>query len=230
LAGWLRFNLPWITMAKGDVSQATQELQAVLEFGELTGNENLTVHAVTALAPLLARAGEDQRAEELAAQGIDAARLLGLRRVLVMALTRGAEVATLLDRGVWAEALLSEALTLLRNMAGRAWIADVVEMTALALGSRGDHRTATRLLAACETLRSASGETAEGHSTQARVKQYEAEAASALGPEVFADEWRRGSEMPSEELVMKALTALRRAASPAHADAGTAASNQEVRR
>jgi ATP/maltotriose-dependent transcriptional regulator MalT len=213
LAGWFRFNLPWITMARGDLWQATKELEAVLEFGERSGHENLTVHALTALAPWFALAGEPDRAEDLAAQGIDAARRMGFRRVLVMALVRAAEVATLLERGDRVEALLGEALTHLRNLAGQAWVADAVEMTALALGAGGRHQPATRLLAASEALRSASGETAEAHSTQARVQRYKDEAATHLGRDAFAEEWRQGSQMSRDEMVVQALAELRRSAS-----------------
>lgn len=212
VAGWFRFNLPWITMARGDLEQATKELEAVLEFGERSGNENLTVHAVTALAPLLALAGEPERAEDLAAQGVDAARRMGFRRVLVMALVRAAEVATLLERGDWAESLLGEALTHLRNLAGRAWVADAVEMTALALGFQGRHQPAARLLAACEALRSTSGETAEARATHVRAKQYKQQAVFVLGPEGFAEAWRGGSGMSRDEMVAEALAELRRPA------------------
>jgi hypothetical protein len=132
----------------------------------------------------------------------------------VMALTRAAEVATLLGQGDRAQVLLRESLALLCDIGGRAWVADSVEMTALVLGSGGRHRPAARLLGAGEALRHASGESAAVRPIHGEVERHMDQAARALGPEDFAEEWRRGAEMPSEEAVVYALDELQHLRGP----------------
>jgi hypothetical protein len=127
-----------------------------------------------------------------------------VRRVLVMALIRGAQVATLTGAHDRAESFLAEVLALLRNMAGAAWVGEAVEMTALALGARGSHRPAVRLLAACDALRTLSGEVAEMGAIHELRQHYEEEAASALGGGLEAER-HRGAALSRDEMVREAL-------------------------
>ena len=57
-------------------------------------------------AVLAAESGDGERAEALAQEGVDAARSFGLQTILVMTLTRAAEVAVLLGRWDRAQATL----------------------------------------------------------------------------------------------------------------------------
>jgi hypothetical protein len=118
-------------------------------------------------------------------------------------------VATLIDAVDRAEGFLGEVLALLRNTAGPAWVADAVEMTALALGSRGRHQPATRLLGACDALRNVSGEVAEVSAIHTHRQRYQDEAASVLGPAQFEDERQRGAALSRDEMVREALTEIR---------------------
>jgi non-specific serine/threonine protein kinase len=204
-AGWFRFNRCWVAWARGNVDAAAKELEELQAFGEATRNELLAIHAVTALAPMLALAGEYARAADLAVQGIEGARRLEDRRVLVMALIRGAEVATLTRAYDRAEEFLGEVLALLRNMAGHAWVADAVEMTALTLGVRGRHRPAAGLLGACDSLRDVSGEVAEVRAVHSVRQLYQDEAASILGPARFEDDHQRGTALSRDAMVREAL-------------------------
>jgi non-specific serine/threonine protein kinase len=208
IAGWWRFNLCWVAAARGDVDAAVKELEAVRALGEATGSEPLAVHAVTALAPMLALAGEHARAAELAAEGIGVARRMEIRRVLVMALIRGAEVATLAGAHDRAAEYLGEVLALLRNMSGRAWVADAVEMTALTLGGHGRHRAAVRLLGACDALRDVSGEVAEVRAVHSRRRCYQDQTACVLGAAQLEEERQRGARLSRDEVVWEALTEL----------------------
>jgi non-specific serine/threonine protein kinase len=208
-AGWLRFNLCWVASARGDVDAAAREFEAVRAFGEETRNESLVVHALTALAPMLALAAEHERAAALAARGIEGARRMEIRRVLVMALIRGAEVATLTGAHDRAEEYLGEVLAMLRNMAGHAWVADAVEMTALILGARERHLSAARLLGACDALRDASGEAAEVGAVHSRRRRYQDEVASVLGPDRFEEQHQRGAALSRDAMVQQALTQIR---------------------
>jgi predicted ATPase/class 3 adenylate cyclase len=208
-AGWLRFNLCWVASARGDVDAAAEEFEVVRAFGEETGNESLVIHTVTALAPMLALAGEYERAADLAAHGIEGARRMEVRRILVMALIRGAEVTTLIGIHDRAEEYLGEVLAMLRNMAGHAWVADAVEMTALIVGARGRHRPAARLLGACDALRDVSGEVGEVRAVHSRRRRYQDEAASVLGAAQFEDEHRRGAALSRDAMVREALTEIR---------------------
>jgi tetratricopeptide (TPR) repeat protein len=211
-SGFFRFNLSWVALARGDAGQAVKELEVVLAEGEAMGSEGLVVHALAALAPMLALAGDPGRAEALAAQGIEAARRLEVRRVLVMALIRAAQVATLVGTPERAGRCLAEALVILRGMAGNAWVADAVEMTALTLGAQGRHRPAARLLGACDARRELSGEVAEGGAIHPLRLRYQEEAESVLGPAQFEEERRRGAALTRDEMVWEALTEISREA------------------
>jgi hypothetical protein len=209
-AAWFRFNLNWIALARGDIGTAARELETVLASPEGTANECIAVHALAALAPILALTGEHRRAEDLAMQGVETARQLGLRRILVMALIRACEVTTLTNAHELAAEFLEEVLSLLRKMAGTAWVSDAVEMTALALGARGRHQPALRLLGACDALRTACGEVGDVRAVHPVRQRYQDEAASILEPAAFAEEQQRGARLSRDEMVAEALTEIAR--------------------
>ncbi len=204
-AAWFRFNLCFVALARGDAGQAVKELEELVVTAHALKNEGIVVHALTALAPMIALGGDHRRAEDLVARGVETARGFELRRVLVMALVRGAQVATLTGAQDRAEDYLREVLGLLRNTAGSSWVADAVEMTVLALGARGRHRPATRLLGACDALRNLSGEVAEMAAISDLLRHYQDEATAALEPAQFASEWQRGAALSRDEMVREAL-------------------------
>lgn len=169
----------------------------------------VVAHAGAALAPLAAQAGDHDRAEILADEGIEAARGLGLRQILIMALTRGAEAAVLGGRYHRAAQLLRESLLLVRDSGGQAWVADSLEMAAVVRGACADPGSAVRLLGACEALRQALGEkTAGGRLLHGEVQRCQTAATQGFLPDDFAKEWAKGQEMPADEAMAYALAML----------------------
>jgi len=112
-------------------------------------------------------------------------------------------VTTLTGAHDLAADFLSEVLPLLRKTAGAAWVADAVEMTALALGTRGRHQPALRLLGACDALRTICGEVGEVRAVHPHRLRYQDEVASVLGPAAFEEERQRGACLSRDEMVRR---------------------------
>ena len=157
---WCEMMLGWVAIAAGDRSAAGRHFEAALEIGS-PGAGNLRAHALGGAALLAAEAGDAERAEALAQEGVDAARDIGLQTILVMTLTRAAEVAILLGRWERAQAMLAEQFTVLRNTGGRAFLADGLEMAGMVQDARGQPRSAAQLLAAADHVRRQSNESAD---------------------------------------------------------------------
>lgn len=155
---WCETMLGWVAYARGDRAAAAIHFGAAVELGRRT-SANLRAHALGGAALLAAEAGDREQAESMANEGVDAARQLGLQTVLAMALTRAAEVGILLGLWAWAEKILVELFTILRNTGGRAFLADALEMAGLLEEVRGHPRSATELLCASERIRQETHET-----------------------------------------------------------------------
>src|SRR6185503_12529790 len=133
---WCEMMLGWVALARGDRSTAARHVETALELAP-TRAVNLRAHALGGAALLAAEEGDGERAEALANEGVEEARQLGLQTILVMTMTRGAEVGILLGRWEQARAMLTELLTILRNTGGRAFLADALEMAGLLQEVRG---------------------------------------------------------------------------------------------
>jgi predicted ATPase/class 3 adenylate cyclase len=157
---WCEMMLGWVAIAGGDRSAAGRHFEAALEIGS-PGAGNLRAHALGGAALLAAEAGDGERAEALAQEAVDAARAIGLQTILVMTLTRAAEVAILLARWERAQAMLAELFTVLRNTGGHAFLADALEMAGVLQDVRGQSDSAAHLLAAADHVRRQSNETAD---------------------------------------------------------------------
>jgi predicted ATPase/class 3 adenylate cyclase len=155
---WCEMMLGWVAIAGDDRPAAARHFEAALELSRPT-DCNLRAHALGGAALLAAESGDGERAEMMALEGVEAARRLGLQTILVMALTRAAEVGILLGRWDRAETVLVELFTVLRNAGGRAFLADALEMAGLLQEVRGHPRSASRLLSAGQSVRGDTHET-----------------------------------------------------------------------
>ncbi|HKY76967.1 MAG TPA: hypothetical protein VJS45_12555, partial [Acidimicrobiia bacterium] len=158
---WCEMMLGWVAMAGGDRTAASRHFDASLELTSETVAGNLRAHSLGGAALLAAEAGDGERAVEQAEEGVAAARELGMQTILVMALTRAAEVGVLLRQWERAEATLTELFTVLRNTGGRGFLADALELAALVQETRGRPQSAVQLLAAAEHVRREANETAD---------------------------------------------------------------------
>jgi predicted ATPase/DNA-binding SARP family transcriptional activator len=201
------FDLGYLAMAEGDRPRARVELERALEISRSSGSEDLIAHSLAALAPLVALDGEAERAEVLADEAIEVARAVGLRLFLVMALVRAGEVAVALGRMDRADDILLESLGLLRDIGGDAWVADTLELAALAY-ARTDPRHAARLLGTCRALAAMSDGSPSVRAIRDHVEQCRAGLSTALGPETFAAEHGRGRDTPVDQAVAAALAHL----------------------
>jgi hypothetical protein len=170
--------------------------------------DNVVAHALAALAPLAALAGDGERALGLAEEGAETARHLGLFTNLIMTLTRAAEVGILLRSWAGAEAALRESLALLRDTGGRAFLADPLEMVAPVRATQGAPGPAARLLGAAEGIREVLGESSDVRAISAELERCHAQVRQSLGATDFAGEWARGRELSPVAAVSYALEEL----------------------
>ena len=155
---WCEMMLGWVAVARGDQLAARRHFETAMELGGPAAG-NLWAHALGGAALLAAEAGDGERAQVLAGEAVEAARRLGLQTILVMTLTRAAEVGVLLGRWDWAGTVLAELFTVLRNTGGRSFLADALEMAALLQEARGHPRSAAQLFIAGQRVREESNET-----------------------------------------------------------------------
>ncbi|MGH9036090.1 MAG: hypothetical protein ACRD0O_10020, partial [Acidimicrobiia bacterium] len=134
------------------------------------------------------------------------ARALHLRRILVMALVRAAETAVLTGDEETARELVRELLALLAEIGSRRWVADTVELAALVLEAGGQPQPATRLMGACDAIRSALGEPAGGLRALAPTVQACHERLMAtLGEAACAEQETIGAGLSIERAIAYAL-------------------------
>ena len=128
-----------VCMAQGDLDRAREHGErALVAMGE-KADDYCLIQILGQLVLVEAAAGNEERAA-LAAQTVAAARLIPGRRILVMALSRAATAAVSSDRFEAAQAYLDELLGILRELGGRGWVAEALELTAIVLGPGGPRR------------------------------------------------------------------------------------------
>jgi predicted ATPase/class 3 adenylate cyclase len=225
--GWCEVSLGWVKLARGEPEEAGERFERAVELGRrvvvnaptaatrpvgappaaaLEASPLLLAHALGSLAPLAARAGDEDRASTLAAEGVEMARVFGLATFLLMTLTRATEVSILFRRWPPAEATLRESLALLRDTGAQAFLADSLEMTALLREAGRSHISAARLFGATERVREVGGESADVRCISDQLEQCRSRLSKAL-PE-FDQEWARGKRLSPSEAVAYALQEL----------------------
>ncbi len=207
---WCEMMLGWVAVARSDHPQATRSFKSALERGRPSAGENLMAHALGGLAQLAALAGDADRAQAYAKEGIAAARRLGLQTILVMSLVRATEVAVLIRRWASAHETLRELLAVLRNTGGRAFLADSLEITALVQEVCGRPISVARLLGASQGVREASHETSDVRTVSPDLERCHARLIDLLGPAEFASEWEWGRALSPAESVVFGLRELDR--------------------
>jgi len=142
--GWCSYCFGWLAMGEGDAAAARAEFERAVS---LAGRDHmLRPHALAALAPLLALAGEASAAEETAAAAVASAREFPLPGVLVMALVRAAQAQVLCRADTAAEDTVVELFDLMHRLGTLQFRAEAFEVVAVLTGRAGDLRGAARLL------------------------------------------------------------------------------------
>jgi predicted ATPase/class 3 adenylate cyclase len=217
---WGAFNRGWVRLAVGDAESAEEWFSQALELTEPTagldlGGQEATlsgwggqvighIHAAAALAPLLAARGKTERASALAEEAVERARPLDLPIVLVMTLTRAAEVAVLLGRPADAAQRLAESVRTLRDLGTRAWVGDSLKLAAVVAVQRGEFAAAARLLGAAQAVDATTGDTQRPLAPGADLAA--SRASRALGEERFAAEHSAGEHLTIDAALTLALT------------------------
>lgn len=183
-AVWCHLNLGWVAMAEGDPLEARIWFQSAADLGRDSGT--LTPHALAALAPVTALAGETSRATELADHAIAAAEQLPLSGVWAMALLRAAQTQLLCADDDAAEAPLTRLFELLRRLQIGRFQAEAFEAAAVLLYHRGDPTRAARYLGVSARIRAARIEDHAGVDVlEALVRTTRTEAADQLGRSTY---------------------------------------------
>jgi predicted ATPase/class 3 adenylate cyclase len=198
---WAKINRGWVWLAVPDQEAAGRSFSQGLELARQSNHAVAVVHAAAALAAVTAARGEAEPAVALAEEAIASARALDLPIVLVMALTRGAEVQVLLGTPTGAAPSLAEALRILRDVGTRGWVAEALELAAVLAAEGGGDADAVRLLAAASSVDAATG---DRHRPLAdlvtnRLRQ-------ALGDDRFAAGWAAGAALRVDDALTLALT------------------------
>lgn len=142
--------LGWVALAEGDGPQACAEFERAIAIG--AQGDLHAVHAQASLAAITAAPGED-RAVDLAAEALTAARRFHLPGVLVMALVRAAQAYLLCHRDDAAAGVLQELLNVIDGLGTRGFQPDALEAVALFAHHRGDHERAVTCLGAAQAVR-----------------------------------------------------------------------------
>ena len=206
--GFAHHDLGWIAMGEGDAMRARAHFEQALKAAGQTERDGscLKVHCLAALAPVAALTGEAERARTLAAEAVTDARLLRLRRIIVMTLVRAAETAVMTGDHEEARALVRELLAVLAEIGSRRWVADGVELAALVLEQGEQSQPAARLMGACAAIRSALGEPAGGlRALAGTVQACHERLAATLGTEGLREHEMTGADLSTEGAVAYAL-------------------------
>ena len=204
--GFGHHDLGWIALGDGDITRAKAHFEQSVEAGmEDQVGSTLRVHSLAALAPVAALTGEPERARALAAEAVDVARTLRLRRILVMALVRGAETAVLIADPEGARVLVRELLALLAETGSRRWVADAIELAALILEQGGQPQPATRLLGACAAIRSSQGEPVGGLRALGETVEASHQRLVAAMAERFSGQEEAGASFSRDQALAYAL-------------------------
>jgi hypothetical protein len=200
-------DLGWIAMGEGDVARAKTHFEQALRAARHYEHDGsvLKAHCLAALAPVAALTGEAERARALAAEAVSYARLLRLRRVLVMTLVRAAEAAVLTADEDGARTLLRELVTTLAELGTRRWVADAIELAALVLDQGGEPLPATRLFGACAAIRASLGEPSGGLRAVAGMVQAAIQRRAEAPEERLSEEESIGAGLSKDQALAYAL-------------------------
>jgi hypothetical protein len=171
--------------------------------------EFLEPHALGALAPLVARAGDPDQAARLAEEAVSTARRLPARPLLAMALSRAAEAAVLAGQHRRAAAILGEFFGVIADLGTRRFLADALESAAMVLERIDDGKVAAELLGAADGLRRADGEPSGPLRVSApEVEQTRARLVAALGADRLSEHEARGRALSVEAAIAGAVNGL----------------------
>jgi predicted ATPase/class 3 adenylate cyclase len=202
--GWCHDHLGWAAVIDGNYDRARSHFERAVEVARSDPlGEWVEPHALAALGPLIALAGDKQRAIHLAEEAIRAARGLQARPVLAMTLARAAETAVLARQLPYAAGILVELLGLLADLGTQRWVADALETAVLVLETE-DMERAAAILGASDRLRDA----AEVRVITEEVRHARDRLADALGAERFTLHEARGRTLSSEAAITLALAGL----------------------
>jgi predicted ATPase/DNA-binding SARP family transcriptional activator len=207
---WCQHYLGWLALVAGDVVGARRAFELSVDLArDDPGGEWLVPHALAALAPVVARLGDGERACRLATDAVDAARPFDVRAVLAMALCRSAEARVIAGDDDEATADVVELLRLLRELGTRRWLADIVELAAVVLARRGRHVDAATALGTADGLRTAAREPLGGVRVSAEeVRQTVAAVEAALAPDELRRARAAGRATAPEAAVVHLLATL----------------------
>ena len=208
--GWCHDHLGWAALVDGQYDQARDHFERAVEVARSDPlGEWVRPHALAALGPLIARAGNNHRALQLAEEAIDTARGLPARPVLAMTLTRAAETAVLADEPRRAAGFLAELLGVLSDLGTQRWLADALEITALVLEAEQDADRASAILGISDRIREAASEPRGGVRVIAeQVRHARERLVAALGAERFTLHETRGRALSRDAAVTLALAGL----------------------
>jgi predicted ATPase/class 3 adenylate cyclase len=200
---WREYFLAWIALARGDAVAAQRHWDRYFAV-DSDKEEFMEAHALAGLCLVEAQLDDPDKAEALGEAAICTARRCPARQVLVMALTRAAEAAIVAGRRQRAELVLAELLNLLRDLGGRRWVAEALELAALLIAT-SDPTAAATMLGAAEALRSALGEPANPAGVLAsRIEECRRRIADHLGPSGLDRALREGRSMATDDAIARA--------------------------
>jgi tetratricopeptide (TPR) repeat protein len=201
--------LGWVAVVRGDVVAAREHFERSLEV-EGRKDDWFRAHTFAGLCVVMALLDQPDEAEALGEEAIRAARLCPPRQILVMALTRAAEVAISVDRLERAELILRELLALLRELGARRWVAEALELAAVVIGP-DDPARAAAMFGAGEAVRAALGEPANPVGiVTGRINECRRRIAEEIVAEDLEDALRRGRAMAIDDAIAGALDGLSR--------------------
>ena len=203
--GWCHHHLGWAALVDRDYDRARDHFERAVEIARSDPLGAWVVpHALAALGPLIALAGDDKRALHLAEEAVNAARRLQARPVLAMTLARAAETAILARQSRRAAGILVELLGVLADLGTQRWAADALETAALVLETEEDPERASAILGASDRLRDAT----EVRVITEEVRHVHDRLVGALGAERFALHEARGRALSREAAITLALAGL----------------------
>lgn len=123
-------ELGWLALREGDEQEARHRFELAAAIAQKGGNL-LGPHALGGLAPLVARAGDNERARALATEAVRRARKFPMRLVEAMALTRAAENQVLLGDENAACSTAIDLLSLLAELGTHSWVAEALDLAGL---------------------------------------------------------------------------------------------------
>ncbi|MDT7625287.1 MAG: hypothetical protein QOF99_6188, partial [Pseudonocardiales bacterium] len=210
--GWCHNHLGWASVAEADHERARAHFERAVELSRRDPLGTwLAPHALAGLAPLAARSDKPEQALTVAEEAITAARALGARPVIAMALARAAETAILAGRPLSGTANLTDLLDVLSESGTSRWLGEALEMSALVLADRGEAARASEILGACKALRKPGPRPNRVVVIARELRDLRPRLVQELGDAVFAHHHALGQALPDAAAIAQALAWLRSA-------------------